>query len=71
MVIAGGKKLETERDVLQLTYDTITNGAIGVDMGRNIWQNDYPVPMIKAVRAIVHENASVNEALHVFEKEKG
>ncbi|MBI2075975.1 MAG: 3-hydroxy-5-phosphonooxypentane-2,4-dione thiolase [Candidatus Aenigmarchaeota archaeon] len=70
LVIAGGKKLETERDVLQLTCDAITNGAAGVDMGRNIWQNDNPVAMIKAIRAVVHENASVNEALNVFEKEK-
>ncbi len=39
-------------------------------MGRNIWQNDNPVAMIKAIRAIVHENATVNEATDVFKKNK-
>lgn len=71
LVIAGGKKLETEQDVFQLVYDSVKHGAVGVDMGRNIWQNDNPVAMIKAIRAIVHENAGVDEALEVFSKAKG
>lgn len=61
VIIAGGKKL-VERDALQLTFDAIKDGASGVDMGRNIWQSDNPVAMIKAVRAIVHENSTVKEA---------
>lgn len=66
LVIAGGPKLETEKDVFQLTYDAIHDGAAGVDMGRNIWQSDYPVAMIRAVRAIVHEDASVKEAHDLY-----
>jgi len=42
-----------------------------VDMGRNIFQSDCPVGMIKAVRAIVHENVSVKEAFKIYESEKG
>ncbi|HKU82735.1 MAG TPA: 3-hydroxy-5-phosphonooxypentane-2,4-dione thiolase [Candidatus Nitrosocosmicus sp.] len=61
VIIAGGKKL-SEREALQLTFDAIKDGASGVDMGRNIWQSDNPVAMIKAVRAIVHENSTVKEA---------
>jgi putative autoinducer-2 (AI-2) aldolase len=61
VIIAGGKKL-AERDALQLTFDALKDGASGVDMGRNIWQSDTPVAMIKAVRAIVHENSTVKEA---------
>jgi len=68
VIIAGGKKTG-ELDALQLTYDAIQHGAAGVDMGRNIWQSDHPVAMIKAVRAIVHENASVKEAHDLFNKE--
>ena len=45
-------------------------GAVGVDMGRNIFQSDSPVGMIKAVRAIVHENLSVKEAYKIYESEK-
>ncbi len=65
VIIAGGKKTG-ELEALQLTYDAIQHGAVGVDMGRNIWQSDHPVAMIRAVRNIVHENASVKEAYDLF-----
>ena len=65
VIIAGGKKL-AENEALKLTYDAIKDGASGVDMGRNIWQSDRPVAMIKAVRAIVHENFSFEQALDLF-----
>jgi putative autoinducer-2 (AI-2) aldolase len=65
VIIAGGKKL-AERDALQLTFDALKDGASGVDMGRNIWQSDNPVAMIKAVRAIVHENSTVKEAFDQY-----
>ena len=70
VVIAGGPKLETELDALKLAYDAIHKGATGVDMGRNIWQSEHSVAMIKAVRAVVHEKASPEEALEVFKKNK-
>jgi putative autoinducer-2 (AI-2) aldolase len=67
VVIAGGPKLDTMSDVFQLTYDAINRGAVGVDMGRNIWQSEHPVAAIQAVRAIVHEKANVKAALQLFE----
>lgn len=70
LVIAGGPKLETEMDILNLVYDAINAGAIGVDMGRNIWQNDHPIAVIKAIRSIVHENATAKEAYELFLKLK-
>jgi len=70
LVIAGGKRMNTEKDVFQTVYDAIQAGAIGVDMGRNIWQNEYPIPMIKAMRSIVHGKATVQEAQDIFEKSK-
>lgn len=69
-VIAGGPKLETEMDAFEMTYNAIREGAVGVDMGRNIWQNPNPVAMIKAVRAIVHEGAKPKDALKIFESAK-
>jgi putative autoinducer-2 (AI-2) aldolase len=69
IVIAGGKKL-SEREALQLTYNAINTGAVGVDMGRNIFQSEHPVAMIKAVRSIVHEKASVDEAFDLFNNVK-
>ena len=69
LIVAGGKKLP-EPEALKLAHDSVTHGAVGVDMGRNIWQSDYPVSMIKAVRAIVHKNADSKEAYGIFLKEK-
>jgi putative autoinducer-2 (AI-2) aldolase len=69
IVIAGGKKIP-ERDALQMAYNAVSIGAAGVDMGRNIFQSDSPVGMIKAVRNIIHKKASVDEAYEIYEKEK-
>lgn len=70
VIIAGGKKLEKEIDVLELTFNAIREGASGVDMGRNIWQSDSPIAMIKAVKSIVHENFSIKEASDLLMLEK-
>ena len=65
IVVAGGPKLP-EREALELTYNAIQGGAVGVDMGRNIWQSEHPVAMVKAVRSIVHEDYTVKEAWHLY-----
>jgi len=70
VVMAGGPKTETEREVFEFVHDGMEKGAIGVNLGRNIWQNDHPVAMIKALRAIIHEKASVKEANEIFEQVK-
>lgn len=69
LVVAGGKKIP-ELDALQLTYNSIHAGAAGVDMGRNIFQSEAPVAMIKAVRSIVHEDATVDEAFDLYNRLK-
>jgi putative autoinducer-2 (AI-2) aldolase len=61
IVIAGGKKIE-EREALQLAHNAVSHGAVGVDMGRNIFQSGNPVGMIRAVRQVVHENHTPDEA---------
>jgi len=67
--MAGGKKLP-EREALEMTAAAMAGGAAGVDMGRNIFQSDSPVGMIKAVRAVVHGNATVDDAYAVYMDEK-
>lgn len=69
LIIAGGKKLP-ESDALKLSRDAMQHGAVGVDMGRNIWQSDWPVAMIKAVRSIVHDNVNAETAYDLFLREK-
>ncbi|MBI2135180.1 3-hydroxy-5-phosphonooxypentane-2,4-dione thiolase, partial [Candidatus Woesearchaeota archaeon] len=63
--IAGGKKIP-EKDALQMAFNAVSDGATGVDMGRNIFQSDNPIGMIKAVRAIVHDNSDVEEAFKIY-----
>ena len=67
VVIAGGKKIE-ERAALQMAKDAIDAGAAGVDMGRNVFQSDAPVGMMKAVRSIVHDGASVSNAFKLYKR---
>jgi len=69
IVIAGGKKIP-EKAALDLAYNALRDGALGVDMGRNIFQSKYPVAMIRSVRAIVHDNATSKEAFGLFNKLK-
>jgi putative autoinducer-2 (AI-2) aldolase len=69
IVIAGGKKIP-EKDALKLSYDAIRDGAVGVDMGRNIFQSTHPVAMIQAVRSVVHEKATVEAAYDRFQQLK-
>ncbi len=70
VVMAGGPQADTEREVLEFVKDGMDNGAIGINLGRNIWQSEHPVPMIRALRHIVHENGTVAEAQEVFDNVK-
>ncbi len=66
IVIAGGPRVKTEKQVFEFIHDGMQKGAIGQNLGRNIWQHKYPVAMIKALRAIVHDGASVDKAEEIF-----
>ncbi len=66
VVIAGGPKCETEMEVFDFVYDGIQKGAIGVNLGRNIWQHSYPLAMMRALYAVIHEKANPKQAQEVF-----
>ena len=70
VIMAGGPQVDTELEVFEFVYDGMRKGAIGVNLGRNIWQNDFPVAMIKAIRAVVHDNASPKEAQEIYDSSK-
>ena len=70
VVMAGGPKCNTEREVLEFVYDGMQKGAIGVNLGRNVWQNPQPVAMARALRAIIHESADVKQAEAIFNETK-
>ena len=65
VVIAGGPKINTCGDVLRMVYDSIQAGGVGVAIGRNIFQHKNPTAMAKAISAIVHKDASVEEGLRI------
>jgi putative autoinducer-2 (AI-2) aldolase len=69
LIMAGGKKLN-EDEALSMVYKAMSEGARGVDMGRNIFQSLSPVAMVKAIRKVVHEGFSDNEAYSFFLEEK-
>ncbi len=65
IVIAGGQKLP-EMEALTMAHNAIQQGALGVDMGRNIFQSDAPVAMMQAVRKVVHEKFSPKQAFQFY-----
>lgn len=70
VIMAGGPKCETEREVFAFVHDGLEKGSVGINLGRNVWQSAHPVAMAKALSAIVHKNASVKEAQDIFNAAK-
>jgi putative autoinducer-2 (AI-2) aldolase len=66
IVMAGGKKL-AEIDALTMAYQAVSEGAAGVDMGRNIFQSEAPPAMIQAVGKVVHELMKPEHAFDLYE----
>ena len=66
IVIAGGKKIP-EPDALKMAHRAVSQGALGVDMGRNIFQADCPAAMLKAVRAVVHDDETPEKAYQMYQ----
>jgi putative autoinducer-2 (AI-2) aldolase len=73
VIVAGGKMpkgVDETRDSLELAYDSIQRGARGIDFGRRIWRHKHPVPMIQALRAVVHDGRTPGEAYEIFQELK-
>lgn len=67
VVIAGGPKCETELEVFDFVYDGMQKGAIGVNLGRNVWQNPHPVAMMRALNGVIHDQLTPKQAFDLFE----
>lgn len=68
VVIAGGERMNSDREILQMVADSLTAGGSGISMGRNVFQHPRRVKLVKALRMIVHENATVDQALASMEE---
>jgi DhnA family fructose-bisphosphate aldolase class Ia len=67
-VILGGAKKGNERLMLETIRTALDAGAVGVAIGRNIFQADDPAAMTAAIAALVHDDASVEEAVRLGRK---
>lgn len=63
VVIAGGPKMESTQDFLQMVYDSLQAGGAGLSVGRNVFQHPRRVQLLQALRGLVHENWSVEQSL--------
>jgi class I fructose-bisphosphate aldolase len=63
VVIAGGPKMDSDRDVLTMVKDAVDVGGAGVSIGRNVFQHKDPTKIVQAFDLIIHQNASVDEAI--------
>ena len=68
VVIAGGPKTDNEREVFDFVYDGLQKGAIGVNLGRNIWQHARPLPMMRALNGVIHDNLTPAQAQELFDE---
>jgi len=66
LVIAGGPKMNTTEDVLQMVKDAMEAGAVGTSIGRNVFQADDPTKMVEAMAAVIHDGKSVEEAMKLL-----
>ncbi|MBS1263210.1 MAG: 2-amino-3,7-dideoxy-D-threo-hept-6-ulosonate synthase [Methanonatronarchaeales archaeon] len=67
VIIAGGPKAETTEELLRDVRDAVSTGAAGVAIGRNTFQHENPAAMVGALHSIVHESATLEEAMGVFD----
>ena len=66
VVIAGGAKMDSDRDILEMVKGSVEAGGAGVSIGRNVFQHASPEKMVRAISAIVHQEVSVDEALEIL-----
>jgi class I fructose-bisphosphate aldolase len=63
VIIAGGPKMESDREILEMVKGAMDVGASGTSIGRNVFQHQNPTKIVRALCMIVHENATVDDAL--------
>ena len=67
VVVAGGPRMKTDMDVLELGESSMKAGAAGLSFGRKVFQHDKPEAMSRALAAIVHEHANAKDASRLLE----
>ena len=66
ILVRGGPKMDSDKDMLQMVRDAIDGGAAGIVFGRNVWQHGNPARILKALAEIIHRNGTVKKALTIL-----
>lgn len=66
--LAGGAAGNDLVDYLQMTRDALDIGLAGVTYGRSVWQDPYPTAVVEALKAVIHDDLSVDQAMSVYKK---
>jgi len=67
VVIAGGPKMDSDEHIFEMVEDALEAGAAGLSIGRNAFQHDKPDKMVEALSKMVHEGASIEEAIKTLQ----
>lgn len=70
VLVSGGPKAKTDRDFLAMVAGSLEAGGAGVSVGRNLWQHADPTGMTRAVARLIHDQVSLDDALHELGKSK-
>ena len=70
VVIAGGQKMATDKQILEMVDGAMKAGAAGASIGRNAFQHDNPQAIVQAIGMMVHGGRSVEESLAFLQRAK-
>ncbi|MFW6324138.1 MAG: 2-amino-3,7-dideoxy-D-threo-hept-6-ulosonate synthase [Desulfovibrionales bacterium] len=68
VVIAGGPKMNSDKDVIKMVYGSIQAGGAGLSVGRNVFQAENPTKLVRALHGIVHQDWEVDQALELLQE---
>lgn len=66
VVIAGGTKMDTDQDILEMVKGAMEAGGKGISIGRNVFQHKDPSRLVKAMSSIVHDGFLVDQAINIL-----
>jgi len=66
VVIAGGPKMDSQKDIIEMVYHSIQAGGAGLSIGRNIFQDKNPTQLVRSLHGIVHEGYSIEKAMSLL-----
>lgn len=70
VIMAGGPKSNDEMAIFHQLRDVMDCGGAGAAVGRRVWGSDQPGATMDAIRAIIMDNVSAEEAIEIYKSKK-